>query len=344
MHILVYRLSSLGDVVLTVPVLKILLKNNPELKITFVTQSQYCTFFNNINRLTPVGVRLWEYKNFFSLFSLFRQLNNLQKFDYIVDLHQVLRTYVLNFFFRISGKKVLKFDKRRNDKKVIIETKTGKVSHTVQRYIEAFAKTGLKVGDLYYPSLIPSKEAEEHISDFFAMIFTKGEKFIGLAPFAKHDTKIWGFEKTMELIQLINNRHKVRFFVFGGGETEIAQIEEMKKVLPNIICVAGIFPFKNEIALLRRLDFLITMDSANMHIGCLSGTKVVSVWGATHPDLGFAPLGGNDKFIIQLSKEDVPCRPCSVFGDRPCTQASKICMEKISAKKVFDSLSDFGLI
>jgi ADP-heptose:LPS heptosyltransferase len=85
---------------------------------------------------------------------------------------------------------------------------------------------------------------------------------------------------------------------------------------------------------------MVAMDSSNMHLASISGIPVISIWGATHPDIGFAPLYQPKSNFVQVSVEELPCRPCSVYGNKPCLRGDKACMERISAHFVAEKVKE----
>lgn len=93
-----------------------------------------------------------------------------------------------------------------------------------------------------------------------------------------------------------------------------------------------------ELALIRQLDLMLCMDSGNMHLAALSGVPVLSIWGATHPFAGFGPYGQADKHLLQIPNDVLPCRPCSVFGNKPCWRGDWACLQMISVEMVFERM------
>jgi ADP-heptose:LPS heptosyltransferase len=102
--------------------------------------------------------------------------------------------------------------------------------------------------------------------------------------------------------------------------------------------MAGVFSLEEEIALMYQLDVMIAMDSFNMHLAALCDTKVVSVWGGTHHYAGFGPLNDNIKNIVEVDPQELPCRPCSVFGGKPCHRGDWACLEQIEPTDVIAKL------
>lgn len=109
-------------------------------------------------------------------------------------------------------------------------------------------------------------------------------------------------------------------------------------VSERVYNTVGLFSLEEELELISKLDFLISGDTSNLHFGCLSGTKVYSIWGATHSMLGFGPLYQNTK--IEISRAELTCRPCSVFGKEPCKRGDYACLEQISPEKVLNIIKE----
>ena len=329
----------MGDVALTVPAIKSVLHQNPNIEITFVTRDFFTPFFYGIDRLTVVGVDMNNYKGVFGLRKLYKELKNDKQFDAVCDLHDVLRTNVLNAFFKLSGAKVFKIDKGRGEKKAIIKSKQVDkwLKHSVERYLDVFNKVGLKSDLIDGPWIIPNPEFTP--ADFIKQhnLGSKDQQWIGIAPFAKHKTKIWGIDKVEQLIEELQKSNS-KIFLFGGGKEELEKLNQLQGKYPSVILASKELNFKQELAFMPSLDVMVTMDSSNMHTASLLGVKVVSIWGSTHPSLGFSPLG-NEKNIVQLDNNELNCQPCSVFGNIPCSRGDHACMERIAVKQVIEKIT-----
>jgi len=301
-HILVIRFSAMGDVALTIPALLSVAEAHPYLTFTVITRPFFASFFPDHPRIKAVGIDLDQYKGFFGLRKLANQLLQDHQFDGVVDLHNVLRSKIITSFLKSKGIERVTFDKRRNDKRAILAGKSQKqLPHVIEQYLDTFRKAGYKSELIDGPWLEPvvRKELTEFLST--RNLNTKEEKWIGIAPFAAHDPKIWGMKNVEDLIEkLTANKYKV--LLFGGGKSEIDELDQLENLEKGIISVAGKIPFDQELALMKKLDTLICMDSSNMHFGCLLGIKVISIWGATTPLLGFYPFG-NEEFVIQVPEK-----------------------------------------
>jgi ADP-heptose:LPS heptosyltransferase len=337
-HLLVYRFSAMGDVALTVPAIKSVLNQNPNIEITFITRDFFVPFFYGIDRLNVVGIDINNYKGYLGLRKLYKELKKDNKFDAICDLHDVLRTNILNTFFKLSGTKVFKIDKGRAEKKSIIKSKrvNTPLKHSVERYLDVFKQAGINTTLIDGPWITPNPEFTP--TDFIKLhnLTVKDQKWIGIAPFAKHETKIWEIDKVEQLIEeLLKGNSKI--FFFGGGEEELEKLTQLKAKYPSVIIASKELNFKQELAFIPSLDVMVTMDSSNMHIASLLGVKVVSIWGSTHPSLGFSPLG-NEQNIVQLPNNELNCQPCSVFGNIPCSRGDHACMKGVSIQAVLTKI------
>lgn len=336
MNLLVIRLSAMGDVALTLPVIRSVLESYPDIAITLVTREQFVPFFQNIERLEVVIADVkGKHKGIPGLFKLFLELRKSRKINKVIDLHSVLRSHVLSFFFRLTFIPVLKIDKGRKEKKQLTRKKNKifkRLKHTTQRYADVFEKAG-------YPVELTQHETwfnKTEIPDQFLQqnnLLPKNTKWIGIAPFSKHQEKMWPLEKMKTFIGNFDEKN-VPVFLFGGGQTEIIALKELEKQFQHVTVVAGFLKLEEELGLISLLDIMISMDSANMHLAALSGIPVVSIWGATHLYAGFGPLNDNEKYIVQISHEKLDCRPCSVFGNKPCWRGDHACMEWITPEEV----------
>lgn len=345
-HLLVARFSAMGDVLLLYPVLKTLLHQYPALEVTLLTRKQFTVFFEDVPRLHLIGVDFKnEYKGLKGLYRLYILLKK-EPFDAFLDLHESLRTRVLKLFFGLSGKKCLTYQKDRKSKKAITRPyhkKRQQLRHTSERYLAVFEKLGFKAS-LRTPQYFEKKEViSEELSKFLTenpLQNTKVATWIGIAPFAQHENKIWGIEKVKQLIDLLlQTPNKYKIFLFGGGATEKEILQNLAAPYPHqVYNLAGQMTLASEIELIQQLSLMLAMDSANMHLASLAGIPVFSIWGATHPSLGFAPLYQPENHLIQVSTENLPCRPCSVYGNKACLRGDKACMEQISAQQVFEKI------
>ncbi|MFV0291240.1 MAG: glycosyltransferase family 9 protein [Mangrovibacterium sp.] len=335
--ILVYRSSAIGDVTLLLPVLKGALLANPNMEIYFMSRPFFAPLFKDIERLHFLGVDLKkEWIGVKGLYRLHRKLMSEINPDYIFDMHQVLRTHVLNGFFKsFHGKKIYKIDKGRAEKKAIVKTKrTTELPSTIDRYVRVFTQAGFEV-KLPQPPLITSGDRTSLLQKINPKENLTIYKLVGIAPFSAHKQKEWGLAKFAQLITQLGLTGRVKFLLFGGGNHELEQLELLSESVEHCSVVGKKLNFSEELQLLPHLSLMISMDSANMHFASMAGIPVISIWGATHPALGFAPYMQSAQNIIQYHGSDINCRPCSVFGNKPCIYKEGVkCMSLIKVDAV----------
>lgn len=161
----------------------------------------------------------------------------------------------------------------------------------------------------------------------------RGEKWIGIAPFAAHKGKIYPLEKMERVIELLLEREpNCRIFLFGGGAEERELLTQWESRHDRCTC-ALLGSLYNELVLMSHLDTMVSMDSANMHLASLTGTRVVSVWGATHPFAGFMGWNQSSADAVQTT---LPCRPCSIFGNKPCLHGDYPCLNSITPEEIVE--------
>ncbi len=342
--ILVLRFSAMGDVVLLVPVLRALVAEHPGVEVTVVTRPKFAAFFSNIERVSVFEADVdHKFKGFFGVRQLFRALILKQNFDVVIDLHDHIRTVVLRNLFKLFGIRVVVFTKGRKEKKAFSRKEnkiTHKLPHTVERYRAAFEKAGFAFKLGQPPYLIPTDESKKIIEAWFVKKeLTKNEKWIGLAPFAMHKSKIWPVANYPTVLNAIIQKTNAKIFLFGGGDEEIQYFEDLQLLFPNnCVMVAGRLKMPQEIALMTHLDLMVCADSSNMHLASLTGTPTLSIWGGTHPDVGFGPFGVNQNNMLQISRDELPCRPCSVYGKETCYRGDFACMNNISPERVTEEI------
>ena len=342
MKLLAIRFSAMGDVALTVPVLRAVLKANPSLEITFVSNNKFAPLFNDIPRLNFTGINLNKYIGISGLLRLAKELKNEVQWDVVLDLHSVLRTWVIMFVFKTSGLKVYSIDKGRKEKKALTRKENkvrSELKHSTIRYLDVFHEAGLH-GQLEDGVFIkPKISANASLaSKAETLALDQNLKWIGIAPFSKHSEKEWPIDNIKAVIEQLVKKKDCQVLLFGGGQEERNKLEAIARGQKNVISIAGKLDLTLEIALIHKLELMVAMDSFNMHLAALCGVKTISIWGATHPYAGFGPLNNNVINILQISTDHLPCRPCSVFGNKPCHRRDFACMNQISVAQVVDKI------
>jgi ADP-heptose:LPS heptosyltransferase len=334
-RIAIIRFSAIGDVALWVPVVKRALQLNPTLHITFITKRQTAFLFNHTDRLSVIGVDVvQQYKGLFGIIKLAKFINQQHKFDSIIDGHNVLRTKIMMRLLKAKTKFI--FDKGRQLKKDFVAKKTVQaLPHTCMRYAAVLQQAGLQIDQHFtYPAIQISDADKQIAKQFIAPLSSKN--IIGIAPFARHLGKVYPAQKMQEVLQKLGN---YIIILFGAGQDEVAQMQAWQQKFGNVSMVNQ-YSFVQQIAIMHYCHKIVCMDSANMHIAAMQGIPVISIWGATHPDIGFAPLHDNDHNMIQISTRVLPCRPCAVFGNKPCTltAAPYACMRLITEATIVEAI------
>ncbi len=299
----------MGDVAMTVPVLRAFTSQNPELKITVVTRAFFKPFFKDLENVSVYEADLkGKHKGVLGLYKLSKELKALD-FDAVADLHNVLRSKILKFFF--FGKKVVQLDKGRTEKKALtsgVSFKQLKTTH--QRYADVFEDLGFTV-DLSNPIFPKPKVLTEPLSAF---ISNKSFKTIGIAPFAAHQSKMYPLEQMETVINELSKDYNI--VLFGGGAKEIALLNQLETKYTNVKSVAGQLNLEEELLLISNLDLMLAMDSGNAHLAAMLGKKVITIWGVTHPFAGFAPFNQPIDFALTANRDQFPLIPTSIYGNK----------------------------
>ena len=342
--VLVARFSALGDVAMTIPVLYSACACYPDVKFIMVTRSSMTGMFvNPPANLQVIGVDLKnEYKGVRGMWQLVSRLKAEHRIDAFADLHDVLRTKMMRAFCRMRGIKAAKINKGRRRKRALTRS-TGKVMLPLissrARYREVFFQLGLPI-DMTFEGLYGHHgKGDPALFASFAAPKQPGEKWVGIAPFAAHSGKIYPLDKMEQVVKALAERGDCRIFIFGAGGEEKATAEAWAKAYgPAIVPLAGMKAgFAAELALMSHLDAMVTMDSANMHLAAITGTRTVSVWGATHPYCGFKAWHQRDADMVQLP---LSCRPCSVFGQKKCFRGDMLCMMGIKPEWIVNKINE----
>ena len=337
-NILVIRLSAIGDVAMTIPVLYSAAKSNPMDSFTVLTQTFLIpVFMNRPDNVKVLGINTKGPEK--TLTGLLRFGSALVQYDFdlVLDLHNVIRTKILRSLFTIKGTKVIVYKKDRHAR-ALLTARDHKVFKPLESVIKRYADVFREAGLLYVEDFVSLyQEKSSDLSFLESEIFPKRNKWIGVAPFAKHQGKIYPLDRMEKVVAKLSERDDFTIFLFGGKGHEESVLAEWALRYRNVKTVVGKYRLDQELALISQLDLLISMDSANMHFASLVGTKVLSVWGATHPYAGFYGYHQDPDNIIQL---DLSCRPCSVFGEKPCFRGDMACLMQISAEVIINKVED----
>ena len=314
-NLLIIRLSALGDVAMTVPVLDAFVRQHPNVKITFLSRPFFAPLFSGLENVDfyPAHVKQ-KHKGIQGLWKLYRELKDTN-FDAVLDLHNVLRTNVLKRYFSFTKIPYYQIDKGRREKKELTrkqEKELTPLKTTFERYADVFRKLGFEL-DLQNAKPRPRVELPENLANRFGRDFLK---WIGIAPFAAFEGKMYPIEKMEEVISHLDKQDKYRIFLFGSGVEENKVLTPISKKYRNVINMIGAMSFTEELALISNLDLMVSMDSANGHLAAIYGVPAITIWGVTHPYAGFYPFGQDPANALLADRTQYPLIPTSVYGNK----------------------------
>ncbi len=334
MNILAIRFTAVGDLVISIPYLVDLLEKKPDFHIFLATKQQMQAFLPAHPRLHPQFFTLEDQKKgFWGLLKFFFRLRKLQ-IDVVSDLHNNIRSNILMRLFQLTGAKVFQLNKirhlRKQNTRKVDKNRVNLpyIGHLYKEVLEHSSWASLQFQPLvdvpkYYPSdyKLPKK--------------FDGQTLIGIAPFAARPTKIYPLEQMKAALDLLLIHKHFSFVFFGFGNDENKILDNWAASHPERCIVSrDLGGFNNEITVMSQLDLMVTMDSANLHFAFLAGTKTLSIWGTTHSDLGFAPPLSDLQHRLEISTDELTCRPCSVYGNKPCYRGDHACMQWITSETV----------
>ena len=342
-HILVIRFSAIGDVAMTVPIVWGVAQQYPDVRITVLSRAFARPFFENLapNVNFMEADLKDEYHGVKGLNRLYRRLAAKQ-FTHVADLHSVLRSNYLRLRFNLSHFKVEHIDKHRKMRHALVNKNMKKkvkqqLPTSFENYAEVFAKLGFPLKKNLFTSIFPPEGGDMTQLPELFRDKKEGEKWIGIAPFAAHQGKIYPKEHMKEVVRsLVVNHPNYSIFLFGRGKDEEETFNQWTKEMPQCTFVSQhIDTLRQELILMSHLDVMVSMDSANMHLASLVNTPVISIWGATHPMAGFLGWNQNEDNAIQL---DMECRPCSIYGQKPCIHGDFPCLKNIRPEIIIEKI------
>jgi ADP-heptose:LPS heptosyltransferase len=319
---LILRFSAMGDVAIAASVMREIAAQNPNNHFVFVTRSFFSPFFDNIPNLEVFSVDFnLRHKGIFGLFRLYKDLTKHYKIDAVADLHDVLRSKLLTLFFRFSCKKVkiATINKGRKEKRALCHINTPKTP---------LKSTWLRYTEVFQPLKIKTEIKPTPIS-----YFPEKVKRIGISPFAQHKGKMYPPELMEKVLELLNADYEI--YLFGGGKKEQELCEKWQQKFENVHSLVGKHTLVEELECISGLDVMLSMDSSGMHLASLCNVPCVSIWGATHPFAGFVGFGQENNPQVQL---ELPCRPCSVYGNKSCRYGDYRCLWGIMPEEIIQNL------
>ena len=311
--ILIIRFSSIGDIVLTTPVIRCLKTKLRETEIHYLTKKQN----HSLLKENPYITKIWFYdKNFKDLLPQLK----LENFDFIVDLHKNIRSlYVLLHLRKPYGT----FQKLNLEKWMIINLRIDHLPriHIVSRYFEAVKKVGVSNDNQGLDYFFPSDEEVDFSS--LPDNFMKG--FIAFVIGGKHMTKLFPEEKVVGICQKLNWP-----VILLGGKADEGRGRRIQQLAgSNVFNACGMFSVNQSASLIRQARKVITNDTGLMHIAAAFGKNIASIWGNTIPEFGMYPYleGKGNAASAIFEVKDLSCRPCSKLGFDKCPKGHFRCMK-----------------
>lgn len=332
--ILIIRLSSIGDVVLTTPVIRLLKQNFPNCEIDFVVKSQ----FANILTAHPFINRILIFDKNDAAYSLknIRKQIIAQKYDLIVDLHKNIRSVYLTI--GTGAATVVRYKKDALRRFLFVKFRIQpkrKFLPVYQRYLACLSFLGIQ-DDFAGPDFFVDQSIRSAIAKKYAKYLGEySSLIIGVAPGASFKTKRWIPEGFAEVIDRLINEQNAGIILFGNKEDRNITRSLRIKNRTGALDVAGELSIEETAALMSHCHTVITNDTGLMHIATALGKKVVAIFGSTTEELGFFPY--NTEFSV-MQNNSLNCRPCSHIGRQKCPKKHFKCMKEISPKRVYDTV------
>lgn len=314
-HILVVRLSAMGDVAMLVPVLRVFKATYPTVQVTVLTKPFFKPLFKGIENVTILEANVQhQHKGLLGLFKLSREITNLNV-TAIADVHNVLRSKILRFFLWFSPVKSATIDKGRKEKKALVTANGGKITQlkkTHQRYAAVFEQLGfpIQLSTHKFPG------RERLTPKLQTIVGQVPKKLIGIAPFAAHQGKEYPHILLKEVIEDLDITGRFKIFLFGGGKKETTLLSQWAQEFKEVQCVAGVLTFEEELALISNLDVMLAMDSGNGHLAAMYDIPVITLWGVTHPYAGFVPFNQPNSNQLIADRNQYPLIPTSIYGNK----------------------------
>ena len=306
LKILVVRFSSIGDIVLTTPVVR-MLKKQLNAQVHYLTKSSYFSLLKN----NPYIDSVYQIEN--SISELITDLKK-EKYDYVIDLHSNLRTKILKIRLGFPAKS---FNKLNFEKFLLTNFKFNRMpdTHIVDRYLETVKHLGIKNDNQGLDFFLSDNDIID-VSVFF-------KNYIVFVIGGQHATKILPNEKIISIIKKINQP-----VLLLGGFEDFERGEQIVKNTSNTINTCGKYSILQSASLVQQAKMVITHDTGMMHIAAAFHQKIYSVWGNTVPEFGMYPyLESEQSKRIEL--KDLNCRPCSKIGYDKCPKGHFKCMQEI---------------
>jgi heptosyltransferase-2 len=317
--LLIVRLSSLGDILLTTPLIRTIKKKFPAIEIDFVVREAY----KDLLLLNPHLRNTIIYNDDKEKLKILRNKICENNYDLIIDLQNNLRSWLL---LKCYGSSAIRFKKNNINKFLLVHFNINKLKNAKQipvRYASTLNNFQLDDKGL---QLITDKIQSPILNGI--------ENLIGICPGSKHFTKMWPEEYFIELCKLLNeNGFEIVLF---GGKDDIKVCERISSKLPSAINLCNDNNILQTAADMKCCKVIYCNDSGLMHTATAVNIPVIAFFGSTVKELGFTPY--NSKNLI-LENNSLSCRPCTHIGRDSCPEKHFKCMEEITPQSAFEKLN-----
>ena len=336
-NVLVMRLSVLGNVAMTIPVLYPVCKANPDTRFIMLTKKGPASMFHD----RPANLKVVDFdvkenhSGLFGLIKLARQLHRLYDIDAVADLHNVTGTRIIDACLHLLGAKVARMDREKPKRRALVSHRSKEpVTPIHDRYRWVFKQLGFATP----ADFTKLYEGREMPRSPIVLEKEPGQRWIAVSPFSSHPHKAYPIELMDEVIAKLSEHENYWIFLMGGGKAEKIALRGIARKYKRVTSMAEVkHKFIDEYVLLSKCDLMLTMESANMHLASLVNLQAMTVWGPTSPACGYLGYNQAVEDDIQL---DMDCRPCSITGDKACRFGDYRCLRNISPEYIAQHVID----
>lgn len=330
-NVLVMRLSVLGNVAMTIPVLYPVCKANPNTRFIMLTKMWPASMFHD----RPANLKVVDFdvkgnhSGLLGLLKLSAQLFKLYDIDAVADLHDSSGTRIIDAYMRLRGAKVARLDREQSKRKALVSHKsTEPVTPIHERYRNVFKQLGFEAPD----NFTHLYDGRDWPQSPIVLDKKEGQRWIAVSPFSSHVYKTYPLELMEKVIAELTKRENYWVFLMGGGKAEKIALRAIARKYKNVVSMAEVkHKFIDEYALFAKCDLMLTMESANMHLASLVDLQAMTIWGPTSPACGYLGYNQIVEDDIQL---DMECRPCSITGDKWCKYGDYRCLKNIPPEMI----------
>lgn len=315
----ILRLSSLGNVAMLVPIVTQLSQTYPNDEFIVISLKPLEALFYGLKnvRFIEAAPEVEHARGLYRLSKQIRAFNPAKVFDVQNDF----RTRIVRYFLHCHKITTSTINTGMRERRALSRTgyeQNSPLKPEVERYADTFRNGGITpAGEVPVIAINPSAEAK--VKELFG---EKKGRWIGIAPFAKHLSNVLPYKTMKDVISAYAQEPDTRIFLFGAGHVETEMLRQWASLWDNVESVTNQLPLDGELELMRKIDGLLCMDSANQHLAALVGCPTLSIWCGTHTYMGFAAWGKANTQIMSLP---VTCRPCSIHGTEKCKYRNFAC-------------------